>query len=496
MWSTVMKNQPTLNLLPILALAFFIRISGSTSLQPVLIGPDAAYLRSTVTFRCIGPDSSLPVTYELIRDGRVLIAVAADLQGNQKALFHLKASATSEGSYHCKAATEESTGVSNSIRLSVITPASNTRVTSDPFPPVAYEGSRIALSCSVAKGSHLFYTWFFNKREVTSLTSPLLLLTGNQLVMEKVAPEHAGYYSCMVWSKVQDIRRVSSSPEVQMTVKVYLSKPTIFYSIFKEGTGLYSNVTCWATRGSLPVNISLSVNGKEVGSVTGAQSLVAWFLVAIAPRQDMAVARCWVKTEVQELMSEPVTLEMVPVGGQVKVEVEYLHSADSKVVAAKLSCQVTRGTFPYISWFLNNSSLPSDTHADSDPHPVRYHGALADRRQTLFLAKLGPEESGYYLCRARDSYNDSGAWVESAAVLVGVTEVFLYTIEVLTIVFCCFLFLMLAVGAACVYKMFDHKHAHAQVATTTSEAFPLSAHTSQTGRQRDDTLSKESQITV
>lgn len=98
-------------------------------------------------------------------------------------------------------------------------PASNTRVTSDPFPPAAYEGSRIALSCSVAKGSHLFYTWLFNRKEVTSLTSPPVLLTGNELVMGKVAPEHAGYYSCMAWSEVQGDRRFSSSQEVQMTVK-------------------------------------------------------------------------------------------------------------------------------------------------------------------------------------------------------------------------------------------------------------------------------------
>ncbi|KAL6110454.1 uncharacterized protein ACO6RY_19530 [Pungitius sinensis] len=454
MWSTVMKNQQTLNVLPILALAsVFIRISGSISLQPVLTGPDAAYLSSRVIFRCIEPDSSLPVTYELIRDGSVLIAVDAGLQGDQKALFPLKVTATSEGLYHCKAMTEERTGVSNSIRLSVVTPASNTRVTSDPYPPVAYEGSRMSLSCSVARGSHLLYTWFFNRKEVTSLTSPPLLLNGNQLVVGKVAPEHAGYYSCMAWSEVQDIRRVSSSPEVQMTVKVYLSKPKISYSIFKEGASWYGNVTCWSTRGSPPVNISLSVNDKEAGSITGAQSLVAWFPVAMTPRQDMAVARCQVKTEVQELMSEPVTLEMVPVGGRVKLEVEYLYSADSKLVAAKLSCHVSRGTFPYISWLWNNSSRPSETHADSHTDPVLYHGALDDRRRTLFLTKLGPEESGYYLCRARDSYNDSGAWVESAAVLVGVT-------------------------------------AHSQVATTNSDAFPLSAHTSHAGRKQDDTLSK------
>lgn len=104
-----------------------------------------------------------------------------------------------------------------------------------------------------------------------------------------------------------------------------------------------------------------------------------------------------------------------------KVEVEYLYSADSILTAAKLTCQVSRGTFPYISWLLNNSGLPSETHVDSHVHPIRPHAALTDGRRTLVLAELGPEESGYYRCRVRDSYNESGPWVESAAVLVRVS---------------------------------------------------------------------------
>lgn len=103
------------------------------------------------------------------------------------------------------------------------------------------------------------------------------------------------------------------------------------------------------------------------------------------------------------------------------MEVEYLYRADSKLAAAILSCEISRGTFPYISWLLNNSVIPAETHVDSHIKPVQSHFALNDHRRTLVLAELGPEESGYYRCRARDSYNDSGPWVESAAMLVQVT---------------------------------------------------------------------------
>ncbi|KAL3067298.1 hypothetical protein OYC64_017100 [Pagothenia borchgrevinki] len=507
MRSTVMKSVQTPNLLPILALAsFFIRLGGSISIRPVLTGPVMAYLGSRVALRCIAPDSSLPVTYELMGGDGVLMATVADLKGEQPASFYLKVTVALEGSYRCRATTGGSTAVSNSIKLIVVTPASNTRVTSEPYPPVAYEGSCIELSCSATKGSHLSYTWFFNRKEVTSSTSPLFHHTGNKLVMGKVTPEHAGYYSCVAWSTVQDTRRFSSSFEVKVTVKVYVSKPRISFSISNPGASPSGNVTCWSTRGSPPVNISLLLDDKEVGSVTATESLAAWFSVAVVLGLDMGTLRCRVNTEVQKLMSEPLTLEVVPVGGDVKVEVEYLYRADSKLTAARLSCGVSRGTFPEYSWLLNDSVLPPETHRDSHIQPDPPHYALTDHRRILVLPKVGPEESGYYRCKARDSYNDSGYWVESEAVQVQVTDrilncmpeatsstetpskVFMNTIEILTIAFCCFHFVTLAVALGCIYKMFDQNQDHDQDAIIGFDTLPLSASTSS---EQDEPLSRD-----
>ncbi|XP_054865755.1 carcinoembryonic antigen-related cell adhesion molecule 5-like isoform X2 [Amphiprion ocellaris] len=457
-----MKKHQGLDFWPILATAsLLIKISGSIPLRPVLTGPDKAYLNSRVAFRCIAPDSPPPVTYELLKDSDVLVGRDIDPIGGQSVAFFLKVSAASDGSYHCRATAGGNTGVSNSIQLSVVT----------------YEGSRLVLSCDVQTGSHLSYTWLFNKKEVTSSALAFFHLAGNKLVMESVTPEHAGDYSCMAWSMVKDIRRFSGSQEVQVTIKVYVSKPRISFFIFKEGDSYRGNVTCWSSRGSPPVNFSLLVDDKEVGSITATDSLAAWFQVAVVPGLDMGVARCRVKSELQELISEPVNLEVVPVGGDVKVEVEHLYTAESKLAAARLSCHVSRGTFPYFSWLLNDTILPM-SHEDSHIQTTLPHFALADQRRTLVLTKLSPEESGYYRCRARDQYDDSGPWVESAAELVQVTEVFLTTIEVITVAFCCFLLLALAAGSACVYKMFDHNQAHAHISPAKSEALPLSELTS------------------
>ncbi|XP_074540610.1 Fc receptor-like protein 5 isoform X2 [Halichoeres trimaculatus] len=459
MHSPVMKNLRSKSL-PILALAlWFIEISGSVSLHPVLTGPDLAYLRSRVAFRCFAPLSPSPVTYELLMDG-VPIASSVDVEGDQPAPFLFKVSAASEGSYHCEATAGGSTGVSNNIKLSVVTPALNTRVLSDPFPPVTYEGSRIILSCNVSKGSHLSYTWFFNRKEVTPSTSPVLHLTGNKLVLENVTPEQTGSYYCMAWSQVHDIRRFSTSSEMLVTVKAHISKPQISFSIFKIGGVYQGNVSCWSTRGSPPVNFSLLLDDREVGPVTASESLTAWFPVEIVPGLDMGVAQCRMKNEVQELMSEPVSLEVVPVGGDVRVDVEYLYRADFLLTAATLNCEVSRGTFPQISWIFNDSVLVSELSEGSHIKPTLSHYALAGNGQTLMLTRIGPEESGYYRCRARNTYDDSGPWMKSAAVLVRVTDALTTTMEVIIIVFCSFVLLILLAGLFLIYKVLDQDRAH------------------------------------
>ncbi|KAM4750289.1 Fc receptor-like protein 5 isoform 2-T2 [Anableps anableps] len=476
--SPVMKNRHNLYLLPILALASLpVTIGESGSLRPVLSGPDRAYLNTRVVFQCSAPSLSSKVVYRLIKDRRFLVATEVIDKGDQTATFLLKVKVASA-------------------------PPSNTRVTSEPSPPVAYEGSRIVLSCDAERGSNLKYIWHFNKKEITSSTSGFII-AGNKLVMEKVTLDQEGNYNCIAWSVVQDISRYSTSAGFKVTVKAKISKPEISISVFKDGDNYHGNVTCWSSKGSPPVNFSLLLDDKEVRSATAAESLAAWFDIPVVIGLNMGEAQCRGRTEVQDLKSEPLTLEVVPVGADVRVEVDYLYTADAKLTAAKLSCHISRGTFPCFSWLFNDSVLLPESREELQPQTV-----LSHQKQVLFLSQLSPEDSGFYRCRARDSYEDSGLWAESAAVLVQITEEILnstaqassctellqtYFAEVITLVFCCFFLLMLAVASACVYKMSDRSQALTNVSAANTISFHLSEPESQLMGLQTNTLACEVQ---
>ncbi|RVE75804.1 hypothetical protein OJAV_G00002100 [Oryzias javanicus] len=430
-----MKDCQILNLFLVLALgSLLIRMSPSRFPRPLLSGPDLAFLNSEVAFRCFAISSSAPVMYQLMRNSRSLISTRVDLKGNQTAQFTLKITGASGGSYRCVVTAGGRTRVSNAIKLTIVTPPSGTTVTSDPSPPVAFEGSRIVLSCNVSRGSHLSYTWFFNRREVPH-SDTTFLIRGNKIVVERASPQHAGRYYCIVWSTVQNTRRFSTSTEVQVTIKAFISKPKISFFLFKDRTKYQANVTCWSLKGSPPVNFSFYLDDRNIETVTATESLAAWFQVDAFPGLDMGEARCRVKTELQEMMSEPVSLEVVPVGGNVKVELNYLYTAKAKLAAARL--------------------------------------------------------------RARDSYDDSAPWLESSSVLVQVTDEIIHSFlegtsptepppecptsptDIIVVTFSCFFVLMLGVGSAFLIKMFEHNQALTSISLANGAARPLSEPKSQ-----------------
>ncbi|XP_051532175.1 Fc receptor-like protein 5 isoform X2 [Myxocyprinus asiaticus] len=375
--------------------------TGGSSLNPVLSGPSKAYLKSQVQFHCEVKGWSSPLTYELRKDAGILIAT----EENAKVTFSLKVTEGSEGKYYCRVTTGGQT--SNTVQLQAVIPVVGASLRSVPDPPIIYEGERLVLSCLVRKGTHLSYTWY-HKQEVV-VPSDLYRLSENTLTVDTVSEHHAGMYSCTAQNQVLVNPRSSSSRSLNVIVKKYISTPKLSFTVFYNGSALIANISCRVARGSPPLTFRFLLNDEEM-DVKRVDSLDTWFVLPVALK--VRSAQCKAETQTQQLISDPLQLEVVPVGGAVNVMVTYLHNADAEVAAAQLSCVPTRGTFPAFSWSLNHSSLP----AEGDSHVLTQHG------QILFLTDINAASPGYYRCQARDSFDDNSTWVESEEILIKKTE--------------------------------------------------------------------------
>ncbi|XP_061088675.1 inactive tyrosine-protein kinase 7 isoform X3 [Conger conger] len=446
---------------------------------PVLSGPDRAYLGKRVLFRCEVPGSPRPGEYQLLRGSGDRPVTLHTLQGDPPANFTLLVRSDSSGIYRCRARTGGELSAyslsSNSLAFQVVIPVRGASLRSDPDPPVVWEGGRLTLHCEVGAGSHLSYRWYFNRTERPAPPP------GRSLLLQPVSPQHSGQYYCIVGNAMRD-SRVSSSLELEVRVKgehpqcpsqswkrwqhgpgcrevagyretdrdcirctcssylqlrAFLSEPQVSFSVTKEEWGYRANVRCWATRGSPPVRFWLVKDSSVLANRTTA-SLSTVFSVPVSIGRSLGRLRCGAGNHGnQELLSPPLNLEVVPVGGAVQLQVEYLYSADSEAVGVTLRCGVSHGTFPEYAWFRNDTHLPGG----GDSYIITPQG------HTLILPIITAGNSGHYHCQAKDSF-DNTSWIMSPATLVQKTDGRLVSSEVIAVMFCCFLLLVL-VGSVC-----------------------------------------------
>ncbi|XP_065115301.1 Fc receptor-like protein 5 isoform X2 [Paramisgurnus dabryanus] len=399
-------------------------IGGSDS-QPVLSGPDRAYLKSRVQFECQVSGLSSPLTYELRKDDGRLITTDVNT------VLKFTVTEESEGKYYCRLNPGGQT--SNTLQLQV-----GVSLSSEPDPAIIYEGERLVLSCLVKKGSYLSFLWYHNKQEVTS-QSKLYQLSENTLTVERAGEQHAGIYSCTASNQIEDSPRFSSSQNLNVYVEQYISAPRLTFTVFSIGSDVTANISCRLDRGSPPVIFHMLLNGVEMFEKQ-VSSLETWFLLPVSVGLNMGAAQCKAKKEIQQLISDSVNLEVVPVGGAVQVVVTYLHDVTAVVTAARLKCVPSRGTFPSFSWTLNHTSLPS---------VGEFHG-LGQHGQILVITDITAASSGYYRCAVKDSFDNNSTWVESSEILIQNTDLVVMPMEVMAFVFCGFLLMVIIGGTFCV----------------------------------------------
>ncbi|XP_073773302.1 uncharacterized protein isoform X15 [Danio rerio] len=238
--------------------------------------------------------------------------------------------------------------------------------------------------------------------------------------------------------------RFSSSPNIQVIVKKHISQLSASLWVWWDGAALQANISCAVASGSPPLLFTLLLDGRQLEQ-KHVDALSSSFSVPILMGQDLGSARCRAQTDTRTLLSDPVHLHVVPVGGAVHVMLTYLHDVNAMTEAALLKCVPERGTFPQFSWSVNHSSLP----AGGDAH------AVSDRGQILILTDIN---SGYYRCCVRDSFNESSVWLESAEVFVQRTDPALPSMEVIALVFCGFLSMVIVGGSIFMFWNIERKN--------------------------------------
>ncbi|XP_053369791.1 B-cell receptor CD22 isoform X4 [Clarias gariepinus] len=379
-------------------------LHGST-LRPELSGPSMAFLKSTVAFKCKLTGSPSPLTFELIKNNDEVLE-----RNSNPITFSLKVNMGSEGVYVCRVTSGNQTSISNPVHLQVVIPVQGVSIVSEPNPPVIYEGEGFKLSCEARMGTHLGYSWYHNEQEMSS-PSPLHHFVGNMLTVNSSSEWHAGSYLCVAKNLMGNNSRSSSSEHVTVVVKKYISPPRLSFTLFQNGTGYYANLSCQLAYGSPPVMFQLFFNGKSV-DVQQLNLLEAWFIQPVTIGLYMGKVQCIAKNNIQHLFSNSIRLEVVLVTGTALVQVEYLHRAESEVTAVLLKCVITAGTFPVFSWSFNGSTIPLGANSPT----------FVQHDQVIVLTHISPENSGYYSCRARDSFNSDSSWLESEEVLVKMTD--------------------------------------------------------------------------
>ncbi|XP_048871490.1 uncharacterized protein LOC125742994 isoform X4 [Brienomyrus brachyistius] len=241
----------------------------------------------------------------------------------------------------------------------------------------------------------------------------------------------AGIYRCRVTPRRGPDRGLPFySNGLPFQVVTLLSKPHVSFAVTKEGSGYHADVTCHLANGTPPVQFRLFLNDTEVASRT-ALSRSTSFSVPVRLGERLGNVQCGAENTVQRLVSNAVTLEVVPVGGAVHLQVQYLHDAASTVVAVLLRCTLTRGTFPEFAWFLNDTLLGEKGASH----------LMTDRNGTLLLVPIMAENSGYYRCEAKDSFEES-PWLRSQEHLIHSSAASrMVTLEVIAVAFSCFLLL-------------------------------------------------------
>ncbi|KAI1886463.1 hypothetical protein AGOR_G00196010 [Albula goreensis] len=405
--------------------------------RPILEDFNTSLINSVAVLNCYlpSPPENETIQYELFKGTKSLGEYSA--QHGEKGVFNLWVKDLSyDGNISCKASVQNNTDVkateSDTQSFRVIVPVEGAELRSNPSSGEVFEGRGLSLNCTLKQGTYVSYEWFLNGDSLNQSTE--------LLVVQYVTLQDAGNYSCEARNEAYDPDEemtmiYSTSSHRLVKVKAPVSKPNISFTVQREGDDYWAIVTCQSGRGTPPVTFSF--HNQTLADLVSNEtaSLQATVRIPIILGQNMGEVQCKATNGGDLAVSDAMTLEVVPVGGVAKVRLEYEMGSYGKVL---LHCDLERGTFPEIHWFLNGTELDSRGQF----HKIQ--------EQALKLTSITPSSTGFYHCEARDSFGTEKRII-SEKKIIDRTVLDRVSVLAFAIVLSCLLFLMVLVTACCLY---------------------------------------------
>ncbi|KAM8773275.1 platelet endothelial cell adhesion molecule [Acanthopagrus schlegelii] len=427
-----------------LGLCYCSRASSRSSLGlPRLFGPSEALVKTAIEINCellTFPEDE-PILLQLFREGdhSRLFAEYTSLEG-KVANLPIYVKPYHEGNLECVARAQNNSliepTVSNIHYLKVIEPVKGAEIEVRSGPLDLFEGNMLELRCKLKAGNHVSYKWLLNGRLVSQS-----LLHDDRLLINRTTSQDSGSYRCVASNSFnQTDFFTSNSTEVVITVRDLVSTPNISFTVLKEDFQNYSAVvTCRSTRGTPPVTFSL-YNSTEVIASVMVEERFATFKVPLVLGQDLGFLQCQATNGDNATYSEKIPLEVVPVGGPVKMPYTYDGGENYDVIGVTFYCKAEKGTHPRYQWFLNGTLL--------DDRGSFYYVDHQPPEMAMLMLSVGDSSAGTYHCEVSDSFDNTTA-ISSRRLYLDKRMLNRLPVWVVAVVFGSFTFLILLVSVCC-----------------------------------------------
>uniref|UniRef100_A0A665UYJ7 Si:dkey-93h22.7 n=1 Tax=Echeneis naucrates TaxID=173247 RepID=A0A665UYJ7_ECHNA len=409
--------------------------------KPQLSGPSEALVKDIIDFTC-EVQSQLKNESILLKGHREKpLGFYTSMHGEPGIIpFVIKPS--HEGDLECVArpqnvSTIEPT-VSSTHNLRVVEPVDNAQIIILSDPKKVFEGQSLKLRCHLQAGNHVSYKWLLNDRLISP--SPGVNLSNGHLLIERTTSEHSGSYKCEASNKFNKTVFTAVSPEVEITVTDLVSAPDISFTVSKESAHIYSAVvTCQSTKGTPPITFSLYNNENLVATMTS-DDRNAIFKVPLVLDQHLGYLKCAANNTNQTVYGHWLPLDVVSVGGRVRIHLDTDVAENFAVIGVRLYCEVERGSHARYQWFLNHTLLHQ--------RGSFYYVVNQRPEQSILLLAVERHSAGTYHCEASNSF-DNTTVISSSRLYLDKKVLNHVPVLVAAVIFGCFTLLILLISICC-----------------------------------------------